>query len=431
MRISYILAYEVLDSRGTPTVEVELCIDGVCSIASVPSGASTGKKEALELRDGDLQRFRGKGVRKAIDNIHSSLSKKIMGQFFSSQAEFDQTLCEIDGTDNKSNLGANATLGLSLAFARAKSVVMQKPLHESFDIEADYKLPVPMMNLINGGAHADNPLSIQEFMIVPHGFNTFKGALQCGAEIFAHLKEILKARGLSVNVGDEGGFAPQIMQTRLALDLLSLAVEKSGYSLGSQVGFALDVAASEFYENGKYSFKEENLVCGRDELVLFYDKLIHDYPIMSIEDGCAEDDYEGWKLLTEAFGKTVQLVGDDLFVTNCIQLEEGIRAHMANAILIKVNQIGTLTQALDAICLANKGGYRSIISHRSGETEDVFIADLAVGSGVGQIKTGSLSRTDRVAKYNQLLRIEEKAHGSIPYAGSGVFSDALIKRIAS
>jgi enolase len=431
MRISYILAYEILDSRGTPTVEVELCIDGVCSIASVPSGASTGKKEALELRDGDPHRFRGKGVQKAIENIQSVISKKVMGQFFSSQAEFDQTLCEIDGTENKSRLGANATLGLSLAFARAKSLFMNKPLHESFDIAAECKLPVPLMNLINGGAHADNPLSIQEFMIVPHGFSAFKDALRCGAEIFACLKEILKARGLSVNVGDEGGFAPQITQTRLALDLLSLAVERAGYALGSQVGFALDVAANELYENGKYSFREENLTCSRDELILFYDKLIHDYPIMSIEDGCAEDDYEGWRLLTEAFGKTVQLVGDDLFVTNSVQLEEGIRTHMANAILIKVNQIGTLTEALDAIRLANEGGYKSIVSHRSGETEDVFIADLAVGAGVGQIKTGSLSRTDRVAKYNQLLRIEEKAQRSIQYAGSSTFSDALIKRVTS
>jgi enolase len=431
MRISYISAYEVLDSRGAPTVEVELCIEGACTIASVPSGASTGKKEALELRDGDQNRFCGKGVQKAINNIQSIISKKVMGQFFSSQAEFDQTLCEIDGTENKSRLGANATLGLSLAFARAKSLSMNKPLHESFDIDAECKLPVPMMNLINGGAHADNPLSIQEFMIVPHGFSQFKDALRCGAEIFAHLKAILKARGLSVNVGDEGGFAPQIMQTRLALDLLSLAVEKAGYALGSQVGFGLDVAASEFYDNGKYSFSEENLTFGREELVLFYDKLIHDYPIMSIEDGCAEDDYEGWKLLTQAFGKTVQLVGDDLFVTNPMLLNEGIRTHMANAILIKVNQIGTLTEALDAIRLANEAGYKSIVSHRSGETEDVFIADLAVGSGVGQIKTGSLSRTDRVAKYNQLLRVEQKAHGSIAYAGSGAFSADIIKRVTS
>ncbi|MBN9565487.1 MAG: phosphopyruvate hydratase [Alphaproteobacteria bacterium] len=431
MRISYISAYEVLDSRGTPTVEVELCIDGVPVIASVPSGASTGKKEALELRDGDLKRFRGKGVRTAIDNIQIIISKKVMGQFFSSQAEFDQTLCEIDGTANKSRLGANATLGLSLAFARAKSLFIDKPLHESFDISAECKLPVPLMNLINGGAHADNPLSIQEFMIVPHGFNTFQDALQCGAEVFAYLKETLKARGLSVNVGDEGGFAPEIKQTQLALDLLALAVEKAGYALGSQVGFALDVAASELYENGKYSFSEENLTCGRDELVLFYDRLIHDYPIMSIEDGCAEDDYEGWRLLTEAFGETVQLVGDDLFVTNIVQLEEGIRTHMANAILIKVNQIGTLTEALDAIRLANEGGYKSIVSHRSGETEDAFIADLAVGTGVGQIKTGSLSRSDRVAKYNQLIRIERKAQNSIKYAGSEAFLSDIIKRVAS
>jgi enolase len=430
MRIEQIIAREILDSRGFPTIEVDLSFaNGAWGRAAVPSGASTGQFEALELRDGDPKRFCGKGVLNACKNVHEKIAPTLCGKLFETQAQLDTHLCQLDGTPNKSHLGANAILAVSLAYARARSVYEEKRLFESLQQSHHaMSLPTPMINVINGGAHADNPLSIQEFMIIPYGFTTFHEAIACGSEIFMALKGLLKKQGFATNVGDEGGFAPALKSSRAALDVLSESVVKAGYSLGKQVGFALDVAASELLgEDGKYHFPEEKLILDQEALVLMYDTLLNEYPIISIEDGCGEIDFEGWKLMTQAFGDKVQLVGDDLFVTNTTRLKAGIEQRMANSILVKVNQIGTLTESLQAIEMAQQAGFGVVISHRSGETEDTFIADLAVATGAGQIKTGSVSRSDRVAKYNQLLRIEGST--KLPYSGGKSFSTQVIERV--
>ncbi|NPB06326.1 MAG: phosphopyruvate hydratase [Aquificae bacterium] len=398
---------EVLDSRGNPTVEVEVELeDGTVGRAIVPSGASTGEREALELRDGDPRRFRGKGVLKAVENVNGPIAKALKGLEPFNQREIDALLIELDGTPNKSRLGANAILGTSMAVARAAANHLRLPLFEYLGGKFGYRLPVPLMNLINGGAHADNELDIQEFMVVPVTGGSFREALRAGVETFHALKDILKEKGYSTNVGDEGGFAPQLSSTREALDYLMLAIERAGYEPGKDVLLALDAASSEFYEDGYYYLEKKKLT--REELVAFYEQLVNDYPIVSIEDPMAEDDWEGWKLVTERLGGRVQLVGDDLFTTNPEVIRKGIEEGVANAVLIKLNQIGTVSETLDAIMLSKERGYAAIVSHRSGETEDTFISHLAVATNSGQIKTGSASRTDRVAKYNELLRIEER-----------------------
>lgn len=408
MHIKTIQAREILDSRGNPTVEADVILEnGVMGRASVPSGASTGSREACELRDNDSERYAGKGVKKAVSHVNKEINQHLLGFSVENQASIDEALCQLDGTDNKSRLGANALLAVSLACARAKASFEQKPLFETLNQGQNMCMPVPMMNILNGGAHADNNVDIQEFMIMPVGAKDFPQALQMGAEIFHLLKSVLKKQGLNTAVGDEGGFAPDIQSNRQALDLLSEAIQKAGYSLGKDVVFALDVAASELYSEGKYRMQSENTVMNSDQLIEYYADLVANYPIVSIEDGLDEQDWDGWKRLTQRLGHKIQLVGDDLFVTNPKILEEGIKQGIANAILIKLNQIGTLTETLAAIQLAQTQAYRCVISHRSGETEDSFIADLAVATGSGQIKTGSLCRTDRMAKYNQLLRIQE------------------------
>ena len=398
---------EVLDSRGNPTVEVEVELEsGASGRAIVPSGASTGEREALELRDNDPKRYLGKGVLKAVDNVNSVIAKALKGLEPSNQREIDQILIELDGTENKSRLGANAILGTSMAVARACANELGIPLYEYLGGKFAYRLPVPLMNVINGGVHADNPLDVQEFMIVPVCGGSFKEALRAGVETFHHLKKILKERGYSTNVGDEGGFAPNISSTEEALDTLLEAIEKAGYKPGEDILLALDVASSEFYENGVYKFEGKKL--DYEGMIRFYEKLIEKYPIVSIEDPLSENDWEGWKVITKELGSKVQLVGDDLFTTNPKILKKGIDEGVANAILVKLNQIGTVSETLDTVMLAKERGYSAIISHRSGETEDTFIAHLAVATNSGQIKTGSASRTDRIAKYNELLRIEEK-----------------------
>ena len=397
-------------------MEVDVVLEGgLVGRAAVPSGASTGEHEAVELRDGDKQRWMGKGIDKALHHVDTIIAPQIIGLDARDQRRVDQLMIELDGTPNKSRLGANALLGVSMAVARAASLSVGLPLYRYIGGTNAHTLPVPLMNVINGGAHADNNLDCQEFMIVPAGFDSFVEALRAGTEVFHHLKKVLSEKGLNTAVGDEGGFAPNLGSNEEALQLLSIAVEKAGYRLGDQIFFALDVAASEFCKNGVYAF--DGAKRSGAEMVEIYAGLVGKYPIASIEDGCAENDWESWKALTEAVGRTTQLVGDDLFVTNTTRLERGIREGIANAILIKVNQIGTVTETLDAVEMAHTAGFRCVMSHRSGETEDTTIADLAVATNCGQIKTGSLSRTDRTAKYNQLLRIAGDLDKASKYAG--------------
>ncbi len=402
-------AREILDSRGNPTVEVDVTLAcGVIDRAAVPSGASTGTREALELRDGDNDRYIGKGVTKAVENVNEKIAPEIRGMDASHQAVLDRFLIEMDGTPNKSKLGANAMLGVSMAAARAAAAAYSLPLYRYLGgINAVY-LPIPMMNVINGGAHATNTLDIQEFMIVPFGADSIAKAVRMGAETFHALKKILKTRNLSTGVGDEGGFAPNLESNEEAVKLILEAAESAGYEPGKDIGIALDAAASEFYVDGKYALKSENKTLSTKDMISYYAQLIERYPIVSIEDGLAEEDWDGWELMTEELGQTIQIVGDDIFVTNPEILQEGIERGVANSILIKLNQIGTVTETLEAIEMAKQAEYTTIISHRSGETEDTFISDLAVGVNSGQIKTGSLSRSDRIAKYNQLIRIEEE-----------------------
>ena len=402
-KIKNVYAREILDSRGNPTVEVEVTLDcGIRSMASVPSGASTGIHEAIELRDDDSERYLGKGVLTAVNNINTIIKDNIIGMDSLNQKELDYKLISLDGTDNKSKLGANAILGVSLANLKAASLYSGKELYEY--LGTNYSMPRCMMNILNGGAHASNKLAFQEFMIIP-SHNNYRENLRMGAEVFHNLNKILKESGLNCGVGDEGGFAPNIDSTYQALDLIKQAIEKAGYILGKDIYLGLDVAASEFYENERYNFEDKSLT--REEMVSYYVELVAKYPIISIEDGMAEEDYDGWKLLTEKL-PNVQLVGDDLFVTNKKLLQKGIDLGIANAILLKVNQIGTVTETLETIKLAKDNNYKTIISHRSGETEDNYISDFAVGLNLGQIKTGSLSRSDRISKYNRLLRIEER-----------------------
>jgi enolase len=419
--ISDVFAREVLDSRGNPTVEVEVVLSGgVLGRATVPSGASTGENEALELRDGDESRYLGKGVLEAVKNVNTRIADELIGQDAVYQQAIDSMLLSLDGTENKSKLGANAMLAVSLAVARAAAEAVELPLYQYLGGVGAKVMPVPFMNVINGGAHADNPLDIQEFMIVPRGFASFAEGLRAGVETFHHLKKVLKKAGHSTNVGDEGGFAPNLKSHREALEAIVEAVGKAGYTPGDEIALALDPAASEFYDlkTGKYNLSCENKLLSAEEMTEYYAALLKDYPIVSIEDGMAENDWDGWKLITQKLGKKVQLVGDDIFVTNVRLLQRGIEEGVANSVLIKLNQIGTLSETLDALELARRAGYTQMISHRSGETEDTFIADLAVATGCGMIKTGSASRTDRVAKYNQLLRIEEELGDDAVYFGS-------------
>ena len=421
-KITEVFAREILDSRGNPTIEVDVVLDsGVFGRAAVPSGASTGTREALELRDGDKARFLGKGVLKAVDNVNETIARELEGLDAREQVFIDMLMQQLDGTENKSKLGANATLGVSLAVARAAAEAAGLPLFMYLGGAGARTLPVPMMNVINGGAHADNNLDVQEFMVVPAGFDTFSEALRAGVETFHHLKKILHDRKLATSVGDEGGFAPNLGSNAEALDLIAQAVDKAGYKLGEQMYMALDVAASEFYEKNRYEFAGDSRSLSSEETADYYAELQKKYPIISIEDGMSEADWDGWEVLTKKIGATTQLVGDDLFVTNTSIFRKGIERAIANAILIKVNQIGSLSETLDAIEMGKRAGYRSIISHRSGETEDSTIADLAVATNAGQIKTGSASRSDRMAKYNQLLRIEEELGDAAVYAGKSIF----------
>ena len=422
--ITAVIAREILDSRGNPTVEVEVQTATGHGRAAVPSGASTGEHEAIELRDGDKKRFGGKGVMKAVDNVLQTLGPSVIGLDALDQAEVDRVLLEADGTANKSKMGANAILGVSMATARAAADAIGMPLWRYLGGANARVLPTPLMNVINGGAHADNGLEIQEFMIVPAGASSFPEALRAGAEIFATLKKNLKDKGLTTSVGDEGGFAPNLKSNEEAIEVILEAVVKAKYKPGKDVFLALDCAASEFYDKASKSYTFDKKKVSGAELVSIYEKLSSQYPIISIEDGCAEDDWDTWKLVTDKLGKKLQLVGDDLFVTNVERFKRGIDLGIANSILIKLNQIGTLTETFDAIRMGVDAGYRSIISHRSGETEDTFIADLAVGTNAGQIKTGSLSRSDRVAKYNQLLRITFELGTGAVYAGHSPFKRA-------
>jgi enolase 1/2/3 len=417
--IGDIHAREVLDSRGNPTVEAEVQLsNGAVGRAIVPSGASTGEHEAVELRDGDNERYSGKGVLKAVENVNAEIANALANMDASQQRVIDQKLIELDGTENKARLGANAILAVSMAVARAAAAEYQLPLYRYLGGDAVNLLPVPMMNILNGGAHADNNVDFQEFMVMPVGAETFSDALRWGVEVFHTLKGVLKKRGYNTAVGDEGGFAPSVKSNVEAIELVLEAIQQAGYKPGDEIAIALDPAASELYQDGKYVFKKSDKSAKTsEEMVRYWAKWARDYPIVSIEDGLAEDDWDGWQLLTKELGNKIQLVGDDLFVTNTERLQQGIDRSVANSILIKVNQIGTVSETLDAIDLARRHGYTSIISHRSGETEDTFIADLAVATGAGQIKTGSASRTDRVAKYNQLLRIEEELGDSARFLG--------------
>lgn len=404
-----VMAREILDSRGNPTIEVDVVLAcGAKGRAAVPSGASTGTKEALELRDNQETRFMGKGVLNAVVNVNEVIAPEIIGYDAMDQAGLDRTMQDIDGTDNKSRLGANAILGVSMAAARAAANACEIPLYQHIGGINARVLPVPMMNIINGGAHAPNNLDIQEFMILPFGADSIAQAVQMGAETFHNLAKILKGEGLSTAVGDEGGFAPNLKSNEEALEYIINAIEAAGYRPGKDIGIALDAAASEFYKDGKYIFASEGRELSAKELIDYYEKLVEKYPLYSIEDGLAEDDWDSWEIMTQQLGNSIQIVGDDIFVTNPDIFQKGIREGIGNSILIKLNQIGTVTETLDTIQMAKESGYTTIISHRSGETEDSFIADLAVGVNAGQIKTGSLSRSDRVAKYNQLMRIEEK-----------------------
>ncbi|WP_376963365.1 phosphopyruvate hydratase [Azospirillum sp. A26] len=419
--ITEIRAREILDSRGNPTVEVDVSLEtGAFGRAAVPSGASTGAHEAVELRDGDKSRFGGKGVLKAVQSVNGELAKALIGMDAADQRVLDMTMIEIDGTENKGRLGANAILGVSLAVARAAAEDAGLPLYRYVGGAFASLLPVPMMNIINGGAHADNPIDIQEFMIMPVGAETGADAIRMGSEIFQSLKKKLKDAGHNTNVGDEGGFAPNIGSTDEALGFVMKAIEAAGYKPGDDVMLALDAASTEFFKNGKYELAGEGKSLSPEQMVAYWADLAGRYPIISIEDGMAEDDWEGWKALTDAIGSKVQLVGDDLFVTNPKRLAQGIRQGVANSILVKVNQIGTLSETLEAVDMAHKAGYTAVLSHRSGETEDSTIADLAVATNCGQIKTGSLSRSDRLAKYNQLIRIEEQLGVAARFAGRGI-----------
>jgi len=421
--ISEIHAREILDSRGNPTVEVEVVLEsGGFGRAAVPSGASTGTREAVELRDGDGKRYGGKGVRRAVTNVIEVIAPELDGMEATEQAAVDRALLELDGTPNKSALGANALLGVSLAVARAAADEAGLPLYQYLGGAGARLLPVPLMNVLNGGAHADNGLDIQEFMLVPAGAQSFSEALRTGAEIFHALKGVLRDKGLSTGVGDEGGFAPALGSNTAALDLLLQAIERAGYRPAEDVLLALDAAASEFFHGGRYRFRAEGKERTSEEMIAFYESLLDRYPLCSIEDGLAEQDWDGWAALTRRLGSRIQLVGDDIFVTNPTILGEGIKKGVANAILIKVNQIGTLTETLEAVELAKRAGYGTVISHRSGETEDTFIADLAVAVNAGQIKTGSLARGERTAKYNQLLRIEEELGEAASWPGRALFA---------
>jgi len=413
-------AREILDSRGNPTVEVEVALDdGTISRAAVPSGASTGAFEAVERRDGDKKRYLGKGVENAVNAVLDQIQPALLGFEASDQRMVDQAMLDLDGTDNKGSLGANAILGASLAVAKAAAESAELPLFRYLGGPNAHVLPVPMMNIVNGGAHADSGVDVQEFMISPFGAPSFKEALRMGAEVYHSLKSVLKAQGLSTGLGDEGGFAPSVAGTKEALELIATAIDKAGYVLGTDLGLALDVAASEFHSEGTYAFEGSKRTS--EQMIEFYTSLVNDYPLVSIEDPLDESDWEGWTALTTAIGAKVQIVGDDLFVTNPTRLQQGIETGAANALLVKVNQIGTLTETFDAVALAHRNGFRCMMSHRSGETEDTTIADLAVAVDCGQIKTGAPARSDRVAKYNQLLRIEEELDDAAVYAGAGAF----------
>jgi enolase len=417
--IAEIRGRQVLDSRGNPTVEAEIFLEGGASArAIVPSGASTGEHEAVELRDGDEQRYMGKGVRKAVENVNGEIAAALTGMDSADQRTLDAEMIALDGTPNKGRLGANAILAVSMAAARASARACELPLYRYLGGAGANTIPVPMMNILNGGAHADTNVDFQEFMVMPVGAPSFSEALRWGVEVFYTLKGVLKKRGCNTGVGDEGGFAPSLKSNSEAIEVVLEAIQQAGYKPGEQIAIALDPASSGFYQDGKYVFKKsDQSVKSSEDMVRFYAKWVKDYPIVSLEDGLAEDDWDGWALLTKELGGKIQLVGDDIFVTNIERLQQGIDKDVANSILIKLNQIGTVSETLDAIALARRNGYTSVISHRSGETEDTFIADFAVATGVGQIKTGSASRTDRIAKYNQLMRIEEELGGAARFLG--------------
>ncbi|MEA2021925.1 MAG: phosphopyruvate hydratase [Candidatus Caldatribacteriota bacterium] len=418
-----VYAREILDSRGNPTIEVEVELEsGAIGVAQVPSGASTGVHEAIELRDGDKKRYLGKGVKKAVENVNEIIAPEIIGYDAMDQLLIDNLLIELDGTPNKSRLGANAILGVSLATAKAAANLLGLPLYSYIGGVNARELPVPMMNILNGGKHADSGVDLQEFMIAPVGGANFKESLRMGAETFHTLKKVLKEKGYNISVGDEGGFAPNLQSSEEAIQLIVKAIEKAGYKPGKDIFITLDPAASELYKEGKYILSREGAIRTSDEMIDYYASLVDKYPIISIEDGLAEDDWEGWKKLTEKLGNKIQIVGDDLYVTDKARLIKGIKLNASNSILIKLNQIGTLSETLDTIETAKKAGFTSVISHRSGETEDTTIADLAVATNVGQIKTGSLCRTERIAKYNQLLRIEEQLGDLAVYRGKAVFN---------
>ncbi len=415
-------AREILDSRGNPTIEAEVILaSGVIGSAMVPSGASTGEREAIELRDGDNSRYLGKGVLKAVENVNTQIRDAVIGMDAANQTALDQKMIDLDGTDNKANLGANAILGVSMAAANAAAKEGGIPLYRYLNTSGKFVLPVPMMNIINGGSHADNSVDLQEFMILPVGAPSFREAIRYGAEVFHNLAKVLKAKGLATTVGDEGGFAPNLSSNEEAIEVILEAIEKAGYKAGEDIYLGMDAAASEYFKNGKYELTSEGRSLSSDEMTDFYVDWVEKYPIISIEDGLDENDWDGWKVHTEKLGDKIQLVGDDLFVTNPAILKQGIERNIGNSILIKVNQIGTLTETLAAISTASDAGYSSVVSHRSGETEDTTIADLVVATGTGQIKTGSLSRSDRIAKYNRLMKIEDELGENASYAGRSAF----------
>ncbi len=423
MKITRIKAREILDSRGNPTIEADITLEnGIMGSAMVPSGASTGEREALELRDGDKSRYLGKGVLKAVAFINTEIAQALKGFDIADLSKIDQAMIDLDGTQTKSRLGANAILAVSLAAAHTNANALNKPLYDTLNLDAKYKLPVPMMNIINGGEHANNSVDIQEFMIIPAGAPTFKEALRYGAEVFHKLKSVLEAKGMNTAVGDEGGFAPDLASNEEAIKVILEAIEGAGFVAGKDIYIGIDAASSEFYENGTYNLASENRSLTSEEFADYLADWVAKYPVISIEDGMDENDWDGWDLLTKKIGNKVQLVGDDLFVTNSKILAEGIEKSIANSILIKVNQIGTLSETFEAMAMAEKAGYTCVMSHRSGETEDTTIADLAVATGCGQIKTGSLSRSDRLAKYNRLLRIEEELGANAIYPGLSTFN---------
>jgi len=420
--IKAIIGREIIDSRGNPTVEADVILEsGVRGRAAVPSGASTGSREAIELRDGDAKRYGGKGVTQAVKNVNTEIREALLGKNAADQTDIDNTMLALDGTDNKSKLGANAMLAVSMACARAAAANEGKPLYAYLSKDKNYLMPVPMMNIINGGAHADNSVDLQEFMVMPVGAPSMAEAIRYGAEVFHTLKKVLHDKGMNTSVGDEGGFAPDLPSNEAAIEVILEAIDKAGYKAGEDIMIAIDAASSEFYKDGKYVLASENKSLSASEFIDVLDDWVNKYPIISIEDGLAEDDWDGWKEITERLGNKIQLVGDDLYVTNTKIFQQGIDKHIANSILIKVNQIGTLTETLAAIDMAKKAGYTAVISHRSGETEDTTIADLAVATSVGQIKTGSMSRSDRVAKYNQLIRISEELGDKATFPGRKAF----------